>query len=83
MHIGHSWPRDTFLNAMATLEEVDSNIKEIAAKIKTLKASETAEPATISALVVSERKGHHPQARHFAHFLCTGGHHVCQAVWQC
>lgn len=53
MHIGHSWPRDTFLNAMATLEEVDSNIKEIAAKIKTLKASGTAEPATISALVVS------------------------------
>eukprot|EP00752_Nemacystus_decipiens_P004043 g3702.t1 len=36
---------------MATLEEVDSNIKEIAAKIKTLKASGTAEPATISQLV--------------------------------
>lgn len=42
---------------MATLQEVDSNIKEIAAKIKTLKASGTAEPATVKQLVVGERRG--------------------------
>lgn len=58
MRIGHLWPQDTFLRTMATLEEVDSSIKEIAANIKTLKASGTAEPATVKQLVVSQRKGH-------------------------
>lgn len=59
-------PKDTFLNIMATLEEADSNVKKIAAEIKTLKASGTAEPATINRLVVGCRKGHAPDKPAFA-----------------
>lgn len=42
---------------MATLQEVDAGIKELAAKIKSLKESGTADPATVKQLVVSYGKG--------------------------
>ncbi len=50
---------------MATLEEVDAGIKGLAAKIKTLKESGTADPATVKQLVVSYGRDfarlHNPQ----------------------
>lgn len=62
---------------MATLQEVDSNIKEIAAKIKTLKASGTAEPATVNQLVVGQRNGHRPDD--LACYTMLGNRYKCTA----
>lgn len=48
---------DVLCATMATLQEVDAGIKELAAKIKSLKDSGTADPVTVKQLVVSQGRG--------------------------